>query len=230
MTDLGDVLLRLAIDVGAAGALVYGVFLPRDRRMDLVVVYALFNVGVFLALVVIADGQVSMGVGFGLFAVLSIIRLRSEPFSNRELAYFFVALVIALVCAIDLGSPVYAAVLATLALAAAWAIDHPRLSRPTRRLEVMLELAFSDQEALRRHLEERLKRTRRRRGGARARLRAGDDARRGPLSRRAPYPTDHGGDARCQPRRPGSLTRSRRSASPSSTRPPPCATASTPNT
>jgi Domain of unknown function (DUF4956) len=156
MTDLGDVLLRLAIDVGAAGALVYGVFLPRHRRMDLVVVYALFNVGVFLALVVIAGGQVSMGVGFGLFAVLSIIRLRSEPFSNRELAYFFVALVIALVCAIDLGSPVYAGVLATLALAAAWAIDHPRLSRPTRRTEVMLEMAFSDPESLRRHLEERL--------------------------------------------------------------------------
>jgi Domain of unknown function (DUF4956) len=156
MTDLGDVLLRLAIDVAAAGALVYGLFLPRHRRMDLVVVYALFNVGVFLALVVIASGEVSMGVGFGLFAVLSIIRLRSEPFSNRELAYFFVALVIALVCAIDLGSPVYAGVLAGLALVAAWAIDHPRLSRPTRRLEVTLELVFSDPEALRRHLEERL--------------------------------------------------------------------------
>jgi hypothetical protein len=156
MTDLSDVLLRLAIDAAAAGALVYGLFLPRHRRMDLVVVYALFNVGVFLALVVIAGGEVSMGVGFGLFAVLSIIRLRSEPFSNRELAYFFVALVIALVCAIDLGSPVYAAVLAGLALAAAWAIDHPRLSRPTRRLEVTLELVFSDPDALRRHLEERL--------------------------------------------------------------------------
>jgi hypothetical protein len=156
MTDLWDVLLRLAIDVAAAGALIYGVFLPRHRRMDLVVVYALFNVGVFLALVVIAGGEVSMGVGFGLFAVLSIIRLRSEPFSNRELAYFFVALVIALVCAIDLGSPVYAGVLAGLALAAAWAIDHPRMSRPTRRLEVTLELVFSDPEALRRHLEERL--------------------------------------------------------------------------
>ena len=156
MPDLADVLLRLAIDVAAAGALVYGLFLPRHRRMDLVVVYALFNVGVFLALVVIAGGEVSMGVGFGLFAVLSIIRLRSEPFSNRELAYFFVALVIALVCAIDLGSPVYAAVLAGIALAAAWAIDHPRLSLPTRRLEVTLELVFADPDALRRHLEERL--------------------------------------------------------------------------
>jgi Domain of unknown function (DUF4956) len=156
MTDPGDLFLRLGIDALAIAALVYGLFLPRHRRMDLVVVYAMFNIGLFLALVVIASGRVSLGVGFGLFAVLSIVRLRSEPFSNRELAYFFVALVIALVCAIDLGNPAYAGVLAGLALLAAWAIDHPRLTRPTRRLEVMLELAFSDPEALRNHLEERL--------------------------------------------------------------------------
>ena len=157
MTDLGDVFLRLAIDAAAIGALVYGLFHPRHKRMDLVVVYALFNLGLFLALIVIAGGEVSMGVGFGLFAVLSIVRLRSEPFSNRELAYFFVALVIALVCAIDLGSPAYAGVLAGVALLAAWAIDHPRVSRPTRRIEVMLERVFNDDEALRAHLRERLR-------------------------------------------------------------------------
>jgi hypothetical protein len=156
MTDIGDLLLRLAVDAAAIAALVYGLFYRRHRRMDLVVVYTLFNVGLFLALVVIAAGEVSMGVGFGLFAVLSIVRLRSEPFSNRELAYFFVAIVLALVCAIDLGSPAYAAALATVAVLAAWAIDHPRLSRPTRSLEVTLELVFADVEALRRHLEERL--------------------------------------------------------------------------
>jgi hypothetical protein len=156
MTDLGDLLLRLALDVAAVGALVYGVYLPRHRRMDLAVIYAMFNVGLFLALVVIAGGEVSMGVGFGLFAVLSIVRLRSEPFSNRELAYFFVAIVLALVCAIDLGSPGASALLAAVAVAAAWAIDHPRVSRPGRRLLVTLELVFADDDALRRHLEERL--------------------------------------------------------------------------
>jgi hypothetical protein len=156
MTDIGDLLLRFVVDLAAIAALVYGLFYRRHRRMDLVVVYALFNVGLFLALVVIAAGEVSMGVGFGLFAVLSIVRLRSEPFSNRELAYFFVAIVLALVCAIDLGSPAYAAALAAVAVLAAWAIDHPRLSRPSRRLEVTLELVFADAEALRRHLEERL--------------------------------------------------------------------------
>ena len=152
----GDVLPRLGLDLVAIAVLVYGLFYPRHKRMDLVVVYALFNVGLFVALLVIAGGELSMGVGFGLFAVLSIVRLRSEPFSNRELAYFFVALVLALVCAIDLGSLGFAAMLAAVTLVAAWAIDHPRVSRPTRRMEVMLELVFSDEDALRRHLEERL--------------------------------------------------------------------------
>ena len=157
MIDLGDLALRLAIDVVAVAALVYGLFHPRHRRMDLVVVYALFNVGVFLALSVIVAGELSMGVGFGLFAVLSIVRLRSEPYSNRELAYFFVALVIGLVCALDVGHPAYAGLLAGVALLAAWAIDHPRLNRPTRRLEVTLDRAIGDDAALRAHLRERLR-------------------------------------------------------------------------
>ena len=152
----GNVLPRFALDLAAICALVYGLFHPRHRRMDLVVVYALFNLGLFLALVVIAGGRLSMGVGFGLFAVLSIVRLRSEPFSNRELAYFFIALVLALVCAIDLGSLAISGVLATLALLAAWAVDHPRVSHPARRMEVTLEHAITDPDLLRHQLEARL--------------------------------------------------------------------------
>ena len=59
--------MRLGLDALALAALLYGLFLPRHKRMDLVVVYALFNLGLLLALVVISQGQVSMGVGFGLF-------------------------------------------------------------------------------------------------------------------------------------------------------------------
>jgi hypothetical protein len=149
----GDVLARMGLDLLAICALVYGLFLPRHRRTDLVVVYALFNVGLFLALVVISAGEVSMGVGFGLFAVLSIVRLRSEPFSNRELAYFFVALVLALVSAIDLGSLALTGALMAVALLATWAFDH---KQPQRRMLVTLEQVFADGEALRRHLETRL--------------------------------------------------------------------------
>jgi Domain of unknown function (DUF4956) len=84
------------------------------------------------------------------------VRLRSEPFSNRELAYFFVALVLALVTAIDLGSLPLAGVLTAVALLAAWAVDHPRVSPPTRRLEVTLDRVVADPAALKVQLEERL--------------------------------------------------------------------------
>ena len=144
---------RLALDLLAISALIHGLFLPRHHRTDLAVVFALFNVGLFLALVVISAGDVSVGVGFGLFAVLSIVRLRSEPFSNRELAYCFVAIVLALVCAIDLGSIGVNWLLVAVALGATWIADqHP----PQHRMFVTLEQVFPDAEGLRHHLELRL--------------------------------------------------------------------------
>jgi hypothetical protein len=151
-----DVALRLAVDLAAIAVLAYGIFLPRHRRMDLVVVYGLFNIGLFLALVVITRGQMTLGIGLGLFAVLAMIRLRSETFDNRELAYFFIALMLALVTGIDIGGLAGAGALAAVGLLAAYAIDHPRLSRPTRRLDVTLELVITDPDALRAHLSERL--------------------------------------------------------------------------
>jgi hypothetical protein len=149
----GDLALRFGLDVVAIAALTFAIYRPRHGRMDLIVVYSLFNVGLFLAIVAITSGDISLGVGLGLFAVLSMIRLRSETFDNRELGYFFVALVLALVTAIDLGRPLFAGALAAAALVAAWVIDHPRLSRPTHRVEVVLDSVLTDRGELRRHLE-----------------------------------------------------------------------------
>ena len=155
-SSYGDIALRFGLDLVAIAALVLAVYRPRHGRMDLVVVYAMFNVGLFLAIVAITNGGISLGVGLGLFAVLSMIRLRSETFDNRELGYFFVALVLALVCGIDLDRLPLTAGLAVAAVVAAWGIDHPRASRRTRRLEVTLDGVFTDRAALRRHLEESL--------------------------------------------------------------------------
>jgi hypothetical protein len=151
-----DLLERLAVDVAAIAALAYGIYYRRHRRQDLFVIFTMFNVGLVLALIVITAGNVSAGVGFGLFAVLSIVRLRSEPFTNAELAYFFLALVIGLVNGIDIGDPLLAAALSALAVGAAAVIDHPRLLRRTHALEVTLEAIPPGEEALRRQLEERL--------------------------------------------------------------------------
>lgn len=154
--DLGGISLRLLIDLVAIAALAVGLYYRRHRRRDLVTVYTAFNVGVFIVVIAISVGQIAVAVGFGLFAVLAMIRLRSEPYSHAEFAYFFLALVIALSCGVDLGSLPLTMGLCALALATALVVDHPRLLPPIRRIEVCLELVFTDHEALRRHLEERL--------------------------------------------------------------------------
>jgi hypothetical protein len=154
--DPGGIGLRLLIDLVAITILALGLFYRRHRRSDLVVLYVVFNVGLFAAVVVISEGQVVAAVGFGLFAVLSIIRLRAEQLSFAEIAYFFAAIVVGLVTAIDLGGVGSTAALAALVLAAPAIIDQPGLLRVSRRLEITLERTITDSLELRRAVEERL--------------------------------------------------------------------------
>jgi Domain of unknown function (DUF4956) len=154
--ELADLAVRLLLDLVAVVVLVYGIYRPRHGRNDLAVIYVMFNVGLFLAVVVITRGEVGLGVGLGLFALLSMVRLRSETYTNRELGYFFIALVLALVTSVDVGTLALAPPLAAVALAVAWTVDHPRVSPPAQRTEITLELVLDGREALLRHLRGRL--------------------------------------------------------------------------
>ena len=154
--ELLDLSARLGLDLAAVAVLVYGIYRRRHGRSDLPVIYVMFNVGLFLAVVVITRGDVGLGVGLGLFALLSMVRLRSETYSNRELAYFFIALVLSLVTAVDIGPIAIVPALAAVALACAWVVDHPRISPRNQRTELMLELVLNDREALLRHVRGRL--------------------------------------------------------------------------
>ena len=153
---LFDTLLRLGFDAVAIGVLAFALYYRRHGRSDIAVLLCLFNLGVFLAVVVIAAGAFGVSAGLGLFAVLSVMRMRSETFSSRELGYLFTALALAIVCAVDAASVAFPLVLSAVALGAVAVLDHPRLMRSTRTMDVTVELVFADHDALRRHLEERL--------------------------------------------------------------------------
>jgi hypothetical protein len=153
---LVDALVRLALDAGAMGVLAFALYYRRHGRSDLAVLLCLFNLGVFLAVIVIVGGEFGLSAGLGLFAVLSVMRMRSETFSARELGYLFTALALAILCAVEVGGIGFTLALAGAALGAVALLDHPRLMRSTRTMEVTLELVFADHDALRRHLDERL--------------------------------------------------------------------------
>ncbi|MGK5643425.1 DUF4956 domain-containing protein, partial [Streptomyces sp. URMC 126] len=84
-------------------------------------------------------GGGGLALGFGLFGVLSIIRLRSDAVQHEEVAYYFTTLVLGLVCGLpDLDLPV-AGALAGLLLLVVYGSDHPRLFARCRRSVVTLD-------------------------------------------------------------------------------------------
>jgi uncharacterized protein DUF4956 len=77
MSTAMSLLAALASDLAAIGLLAYVVYFRRYHRRDLLLAYVALNVGV-LAVTVLLDGaQAGIGLGLGLFGILSIIRLRS---------------------------------------------------------------------------------------------------------------------------------------------------------
>ena len=88
----------LAIDLLALVVLMALLAWRRDgRATDGLTACVAFNVGLFAVAQVLASVELGVGAGFGLFAVLSIIRLRSDLFTQGQLAYVFSALALALV-------------------------------------------------------------------------------------------------------------------------------------
>ena len=95
---MGQQLLgNLVTDIVAITLLAYGIYYRRYYRRDLMLAYFALSMGVFAVTSVLADGSVGVGLGFGLFGILSIIRLRSDAITQEEIAYYFVALVLGLI-------------------------------------------------------------------------------------------------------------------------------------
>ena len=149
-------LILIGIDLAAALILSLGLYYRRHHRRDLVVAFLGVNVGVMAVAAVLGTAEVALGLGLGLFGVLSIIRLRSSEISQREVAYYFAALAIGLVTGLPQTDPWPVAALVVLVLAVLWAADHPSLLARSRHQVVRLDRAVADEAELRAELGERL--------------------------------------------------------------------------
>jgi ABC-type polysaccharide transport system permease subunit len=93
--------VRLLIDVGAMLTLVFGMFYQRYRDKELVTAAALFNIFIFSVLTVLSQVEFGLAAGFGLFAILALFTLRSEPLGKTEMTYFFGSVAIAVICSVQ---------------------------------------------------------------------------------------------------------------------------------
>lgn len=148
-----DTLLAVAADLTAIALLTFGVYFPRHRRRDLVAAFLGVNIGVLAVAIVLGSTTVGAGLGLGLFGVLSIIRLRSDEISQHEIAYYFAALALGLIAGLGGTPDALTGGLMLLVVAALYVGDHPSLFRRYRNQQLRLDVAYTDEDALRAHLE-----------------------------------------------------------------------------
>ncbi len=155
-----DLAARFGIDILSMLILVFGLFYRRYRDKELVTAAALFNIFAFGVLTVLGAVEFSVAAGFGLFAILALFTLRSEPITKIEIAYFFGAIALAVITAVQGTVLPFVAIVAGLVVFSTWAIDHPKILASVDGLKVTLDKidhdALSDPARMRADLSKRL--------------------------------------------------------------------------
>jgi hypothetical protein len=93
---------NLLIDLLTVIIIVIFIHYRNYRKKNTLFTYFLFNISIFLLTFLLNEVKMSMGAAFGLFAVFSMLRYRTEGISTKDMTYLFIVIAIGLISAIRL--------------------------------------------------------------------------------------------------------------------------------
>jgi hypothetical protein len=91
-----DILTPYLINLVAITLLVRGFYYRTYKRSDLFLTFFGFNTIIFFVAIVLNQVDLSTGAAFGLFAVFSILRYRTEGLSAKDMTYLFLSIALGL--------------------------------------------------------------------------------------------------------------------------------------
>ncbi len=92
---------RLLIDIISVFVLIRFVYYPIYKKRELFFTYFIFNCVIFLICFLLNKVELSMGAAFGLFAVFSMLRYRTEDISLKDMTYLFLVIAMGLIAAVS---------------------------------------------------------------------------------------------------------------------------------
>ena len=98
--NIGHLFLKLAIDIFFAFIILRLIYYPVYKQREYLFTTFMINIAVFLVCFMLASIKLKIGFAFGLFAVFSIIRYRTEPIPIRQMTYMFMAIIVAVLNAL----------------------------------------------------------------------------------------------------------------------------------
>ncbi len=96
--------IRMLINVLSVTALIRLVYYPIYRKKDFFFTFFLFNIVIFILTYLLNKVDLSMGAAFGLFAVFSLLRYRTENISAKDMTYLFTVIAMGLITSVNKGT------------------------------------------------------------------------------------------------------------------------------
>lgn len=93
--------IRLLIDIVSMLVLVRLIYFRIYKKKDYLFTFFLFNIIIFIITYLLNKVDMSMGAAFGLFAVFSMLRYRTEGITTKDMTYLFIVIAIGLICAVS---------------------------------------------------------------------------------------------------------------------------------
>ncbi len=90
MSELAGFLLNFGFNLLVAILVVRFIYYPSTHNKRYVFTFLAFNTVIYFVLSFLNSIELSIGVGFGLFAIFSILRYRTDPIPIREMTYLFI--------------------------------------------------------------------------------------------------------------------------------------------
>lgn len=85
-----DLFLGFLVNLVVALVIVRGIYYPARPDKNNVFTFLAFNTVIYFVMTFLATAELSVGVGFGLFAIFSVLRYRTGEISTREMTYLFI--------------------------------------------------------------------------------------------------------------------------------------------
>ena len=103
-------------------AIIVFIYNRNYHKSELLFTFFAFNLVIFLLTFVMNHVKLSMGAAFGLFAVFSMLRYRTEGISPKDMTYLFIVIAVGLICAIKLDT-ISLAIVCSLLVLTTWLLD-----------------------------------------------------------------------------------------------------------
>lgn len=95
--DLGEVFFLFGINFFFLFLIIKVVYMNTTKKREHVFTLFIFNIVIFFLCIMLSSVKLKMGFAFGLFAILSILRYRTETVPIKEMTFLFISITIGVI-------------------------------------------------------------------------------------------------------------------------------------